>query len=241
MSSYASPELTTLFKWILEPQSKTIQSETLNQTQTAAKTTMTIMPKKSKLEYTARDINSSKNTYVKPQATDGFKVNSKIDILTPVIQSLSVSRYQGQITSTSADPSQNGNIFGYYALFNPPEGVTEIWANATSDSHTPGYYSVYTPTSTPMTTVTVSPPTSNLIGGNFISSSNQPKQVLKIQSGAIPEAQQIFVIPGDKSATIRFDIVPSKGPVTDVAIKKLNIKKKTFDVFLPTKIGRAHV
>ena len=44
MSSYASPELTTLFKWILEPQSKTIQSETLNQTQTAAKTTMTIMP-----------------------------------------------------------------------------------------------------------------------------------------------------------------------------------------------------
>ena len=91
------------------------------------------------------------------------------------------------------------------------------------------------------TTGFVSPPTSSFTGGFFISRSPPTKQILEIESNETPQdpttlypqALQITVIPGDKSATIRFDIDTDKGPITDVAIKKLDKTTKAFDDFSP--------
>ena len=232
-SSYGSSTFVTLFKEFLQPQTKPVDSETLKQIQTPTKTTMTIVPKKIIMNSTVQDISSSKSVYVKPQSVDGGSLYSKNSILTPVSQPISASSYQGQFTSTSSNPSQSGSVGGYYVLFNAPEGTTYGGIQSAVDSQASGYYSVYSPASL-ITTGFVSPPISSTIGGSFISRSTETRQVLDIETGTIPEAQQIFVIPSDKSATIRFDIVTSNGPVTDVAIKKLNTSTKTFDDFLPT-------
>ena len=58
----------------------------------------------------------------------------------------------------------------------------------------------------------------------------------KSKSDKLPGAKQITVIPGDKSATVRFDIDEEKGPISEVAIKKLNTTTKTFEDFSPTTI-----
>ena len=88
-SSYGSSTFVTLFKEFLQPQTKPVDSETLKQIQTPAKTTMTIVPKKVIMNSTVQDISSSKSVYVKPQSVDGGSLYSKNSILTPVSQPIS--------------------------------------------------------------------------------------------------------------------------------------------------------
>ena len=125
VSSYGSSSLMTLFNRVLQPESKTVEWKTLNQSKTNTKDSMIVIPKKFILSPSMSDINSSKSTYLKPQAMDRFTLDSKNDMLTPISQSITAYGIQGEFTSIHANPSQTGNVAGYYVLFTPPEGITQ--------------------------------------------------------------------------------------------------------------------
>ena len=142
VSSYASSSFTTLFKTILQPQTKDVESETLNHTQTLAKTTITIIPKKSILNSTARDISNSKIVHIKPQAVDRFSLESSNNIVKPVEKSVTKTTYQGQFSSMSTNPTEIGTAGGYYFVFNAPDVdiQSSSWIQPNFDSQSSGYY-----------------------------------------------------------------------------------------------------